>query len=109
MTPPPTGTFTNMQRSMFRDPGYKNWDLSVYKNWKLGERLKAQLRVEFFNVLNHPNFANPYGGANGYGLNDPSTPKGFGCGCATPDQAAQNPVLGAGGARDMQLGLKLLF
>ena len=27
----------------------------------------------------------------------------------TPDQAGSNPVLGSGGARDMQLGLKLIF
>jgi Carboxypeptidase regulatory-like domain len=109
MTPPPQGTLPTMTRNMFRDSGFKNWDLSVYKNWKFGERFKAQFRVEFFNVLNHPNFANPYGGANGYANNDPSAGFGMGCGCATPDQAAQNPVLGSGGARDLQLGLKLLF
>src|SRR6202521_404732 len=33
----------------------------------------------------------------------------FGCGCATPDTAASNPVLGSGGSRVMQLGLKLIF
>ena len=109
MVPPAPGTFPTMSRSMFRDSGYKNWDLSVYKNWKFQERLTAQFRVELFNVLNHPNFANPYGGANGYAQNDPSTGFGMGCGCATPDQAAQNPVLGSGGAREIQLGLKLLF
>lgn len=109
MTPPPTGSYPTMSRNLFRDSGYKNWDLSVYKNWRFGERVKAQFRVEFFNVLNHPNFANPYGGANGYANNDPSAGFGMGCGCATPDQAAQNPVLGSGGARDLQLGLKLLF
>jgi hypothetical protein len=27
----------------------------------------------------------------------------------TPDAAGSNPVLGSGGARDLQLGLKLLF
>ncbi len=109
MAPPANGTFPTMSRNMFRDSGYKDWDLSVYKDWKFKERYTAQFRAEFFNVLNHPNFANPYGGANGYANNDPSTGFGMGCGCATPDQAAQNPVLGSGGARDLQLGLKLLF
>jgi len=109
MTPPPQGTLPTMSRNMFRDSGFKNWDLSVYKNFRFGERVTAQFRAEFFNVLNHPNFANPYGGANGYANNDPSAGFGMGCGCTTPDQAAQNPVLGSGGARDMQLGLKLLF
>jgi hypothetical protein len=109
MAPPAPGTFPTMSRNMFRDSGYRNWDLSVSKNWKFKERLTAQFRAEFFNVLNHPNFANPYGAANTYDNNNPATGFGMGCGCATPDQAAQNPVLGSGGARAIQLGLKLIF
>jgi hypothetical protein len=80
----------------------------VAKNWHFGERLTAQFRAEFFNILNHPNFANPYGGQNGYGLNDPGAPN-FGCGCATPDIAAANPAVGSGGPRSVQLGLKFAF
>ena len=38
-----------------------------------------------------------------------SSPSTFGCGCDTPDQAGQNPVLGSGGARVIQLGLKIIF
>jgi hypothetical protein len=111
MIPPPLGQFGTMGRNIFRDGGFRNLDLSVSKNWKFRERLTAQFRAELFNILNHPNFANPYGGRNGFGLNDPSAPGpgGFGCGCATPDQAAGNPVLGSGSNRAIQLGLKLIF
>jgi len=110
MIPPALGTFGTMGRNLFRDSGFRNWDFSVAKNWKFKERFGAQFRAEFFNVLNHPNFANPFGGQNGFGMNDPSVlGPGFGCGCATPDVAASNPVLGSGGARAIQLGLKLLF
>ena len=108
MIPPPLGQFGNMGRNLFRDSGFRNFDFSVAKNWHFGERLRAQFRAEFFNILNHPNFANPYGGQNGFGLNDPSAP-GFGCGCATPDVAAANPVIGSGGSRAVQLGLKFAF
>ncbi|HZZ15852.1 MAG TPA: hypothetical protein VFE08_07815, partial [Candidatus Sulfotelmatobacter sp.] len=108
MLPPPLGQFGNMGRNTFRDSGFKNLDLSIAKNWHFGERFHAQFRAEFFNILNHPNFANPYGGQNGYGLNDPSV-QPFGCGCATPDVAAANPVIGSGGSRAVQLGLKLAF
>jgi len=108
MLPPALGTFGTMRRNSFNDSGFRNWDFSVGKNWKIGERLNAQFRAEFFNVLNHPNFANPYGGQNGLGLNDPSAPP-FGCGCVTPDVAAANPIIGSGGARAVQLGLKLTF
>jgi hypothetical protein len=108
MLPPAIGTFGTMSRNMFRDSGFRNWDLSVAKNWKLGERFTAQFRAEFFNVLNHPNFANPAGANVAYGFNDPSAGN-FGCGCATPDVAAANPVVGSGGARAIQFGLKILF
>jgi hypothetical protein len=112
LIPPAIGTFGTSGRNIWRDPGFRNWDLSVTKQWKFQERLTAQFRAEFFNVLNHPNFANPYGASNGFGIGaegDPSSTSNFGCGCATPDQAAGNPVLGSGGNRAVQLGLKLSF
>ena len=109
ITPPAYGSLGTMPRGIFRDGGFRNWDLSVVKDWKFKERLTTQFRAEFFNILNHPNFANPYGSFTTYYNNDPSGGLGFGCGCVTPDAAAGNFVLGAGGARDIQLGLKLIF
>jgi hypothetical protein len=109
LTPPAFGSLGTMGRNIFRDSGFRNWDFSLLKDWKFKERLNAQFRVEFFNILNHPNFANPYGAFTTYYNNDPSTGLGFGCGCITPDAAAGNFVLGSGGARDIQLGLKLIF
>jgi hypothetical protein len=40
---------------------------------------------------------------------DASISHSFGCGCGTPDIINGNPVLGSGGSREMQLGLKLTF
>ncbi|HEY6302336.1 MAG TPA: carboxypeptidase regulatory-like domain-containing protein [Terriglobales bacterium] len=108
MIPPALGQFGNMGRNSFPDLGFKDVDFSVAKNWHFTERLHAQFRAEFFNILNHPNLANPYGGQNGFGFNDPSV-RPFGCACATPDVAAANPVIGSGGSRAVQLGLKLIF
>ena len=108
MIPPALGSFGNMGRNMFPDTGFKNVDFSIAKNFHFGERMRAQFRAEFFNIFNHPNLANPYGGQNGFGINDPSV-QPFGCGCATPDVAAANPVIGSGGPRAMQFGLKFIF
>jgi hypothetical protein len=108
---PAIGTFGNSGRNIFRDQGFHNLDFSVSKSWKFGERLTTQFRAEMFNITNHPNFANPFGGATGQGVGataDPSVGP-FGCGCATPDVASANPVLGSGGARAIQFGLKFLF
>jgi hypothetical protein len=113
LIPNAVGKFGTMGRNIFRDTGFHNLDLSVTKAWKFKERLTAQFRVEGFNVLNHANFANPWGGISGYGpaglFSDPSAPGNFGCGCNTPDVASANPVLGSGSARAIQLGLKLTF
>lgn len=108
MMAPPLGQFGNMGRNMFQDTGFKNFDFSLAKNFHFGETMRLQFRAEFFNILNHPNFANPYGGQNGFGLNDPSV-QPFGCGCATPDVAAANPAVGSGGPRSIQIGAKFVF
>jgi hypothetical protein len=110
LIPPAYGTLGPVGRNIFRDSGFKNWDFSISKSFTFKERLRAQFRVEFFNILNHPDFANPYGGpSGGSGANDPSSGPGYGCGCVTMDEGGQNPVLGSGGPRNIQLGLKLLW
>ena len=108
MMAPPLGQLGNMSRNMFPDAGFKNFDFSLGKNFHFGETMRLQFRAEFFNIFNHPNFANPYGGQNGFGLNDPSV-RPFGCGCTTPDIAAANPAVGSGGPRSVQLGAKFVF
>jgi hypothetical protein len=106
LLPPPYGTFGTVGKNIFRDTPFRNWDVSVQKNWKFKERLTAQFRAEFFNVLNHPLFADV--GSGHLATNDPSQGN-VGLANATPDQGSGNPVLGSGSNRDIQLGLKLIF
>lgn len=105
LSQPEFGQFGNAGRNIFRGPGLKVWDLSLVKSWKATERFTVQLRAEFFNVLNHPNFANPAILFN----NDLSFLDSFGLVTATPDVAGANPVIGTGGPRNIQFGLKLRF
>jgi carboxypeptidase family protein len=107
LVPQAYGTLGTTGRNIFRDQGFKNLDMSVTKMFKFKERLSAEFKAELFNVLNHPNFANPYGGPGGAAA-DPSA-GGYGFTGVTPDVQASNSVLGSGGARAMQLGLKLIF
>jgi len=114
LMPPAFGSYGTMPRNPWRDQGFHTMDLSITKAFKLKERLTAQFRAECFNFLNHPNFVNPNAGPGGNGASlDPSsantTSTGFGFVRASPDQAGSNPVLGSGGARSIQLGLKLIF
>jgi hypothetical protein len=43
------------KRNAFRGPGFWNLDGGVYKNIRITESVKLQLRVEAFNVFNHAN------------------------------------------------------
>jgi outer membrane receptor for ferrienterochelin and colicin len=53
--------FGNIPRNSFRGPMYFDTDLSIYKAFKVKERLTFTLGANAYNVLNHPNFANPNG------------------------------------------------
>src|SRR6185503_7164391 len=56
---PAAGVLGNLGRNTLRMPVYRNLDFSVFKNQNLwGEKLKAQLRVEMFNILNNTNLQN---------------------------------------------------
>jgi len=56
----PAGTFGNTPRTIgLRGPGEKNWDLSIFKNFSLKERVNAQFRAEALNAFNSPYFYSP--------------------------------------------------
>jgi hypothetical protein len=57
-TPDITGTYGNSGRGIIRGPGSFNIDASLIKNTRIG-RFNTEFRVEAFNLLNHPQFANP--------------------------------------------------
>jgi Carboxypeptidase regulatory-like domain len=108
LIPPAYGSYGTTIPNMFRDKGFRNWDLSVTKTFIFKERFKAEVRVEGFNILNHPDFSNPSGGPGG-AIGDPSGGPPFGFSGLTPDTYSSNPQLGSGGSRAIQLGLKLSF
>jgi hypothetical protein len=82
-------TFGNLGRNALRGPGFKNFDLGVFKNFFITERVRLQYRAEAFNAFNHVNFSNP-GGSFG-------TPN-FGRSTGTQNNQ-----------RSIQMGLKLYF
>ncbi len=52
-------TIGNAGRNILRGPGIANVDLSIFKNFKLSERMSLQFRAEAFNAFNHTQFNNP--------------------------------------------------
>ncbi len=94
-TLPAAGTFGNLGRNTVYGPGFANVDVSLLKSTKIGETRNLEFRAEFFNIPNHPNFAQPSSTFN---------TSSFG-------QIFQTfgATLGLGTSRQIQLALKLNF
>ncbi|MGC2111811.1 MAG: TonB-dependent receptor [Candidatus Korobacteraceae bacterium] len=109
-----TRHFGDLGRNVLIGPPFKEFNFSVYKSTAISERVNLQLRAEFFNIFNHPNFANPElpnfiadPGVNGIGGNG----RGIGSYAltATGDVGIGNPFLGGGGPRGIQFAAKVVF
>jgi hypothetical protein len=53
---PAANTFGNAPRGVVRGPGSNVTDLGVFKNFKAGDAITLQYRLEMFNVFNHANY-----------------------------------------------------
>jgi hypothetical protein len=101
---PISGTFGNAGRDSLSGPGLADLDLSLIKNATIHEKLRAQFRIEYFNLLNHSNFTTP----NPVVFSTGPTP-------AKPTTApALSPTAGvltatATTSRQLQFALKFLF
>lgn len=96
---PPDGSFGTIGRNVLRGPGYADVDLSFFKNIPITERLRAQFRVEMFNIFNRVNLAPPSGYIGG----------GFGQSSDTIGDYSGAPGIGPGEPFNTQLALKLIF
>jgi hypothetical protein len=56
VTRPAPGTFGNLGHYSNYGPGIRNVDLSLFKDFRLTERYRLQLRSEWFNFANTPQF-----------------------------------------------------
>ena len=100
----------NSGRNILIGPGTSNLDFSIFKNVpikKISESFKVQFRAEFFNILNHANFAVPVTpnntdifDSNGVSLNPLLPPFNGKAGVLT---ATNTP------AREIQFALKLVW
>ncbi len=91
---PPIGQFGNAGRNLLVGPGLANFDLGVFKNNRIGERFNMQFRAQFYNLVNHTNFASP----------TLSFPASFGV-----VRATRAPRGDASSSRQIEFGLKFYF
>ena len=97
---PALGTYGTSARGAYRNPGFSDVDLSVFKDTKLTERFTLQLRAEMFNIFNHTNLA-PAG--------QPSTSDSGGTIGSTFGAYAGAPGIGVGEPFNTQLAAKIIF
>ena len=86
-------------------PGFGMWqaDLALQRKFAVTDKVALQFRSDFFNVLNHPNFANPDGNLDDgplFGRSSQLLNRGLG---------GLSPLYQVGGPRSIQLSLKLFF
>jgi Carboxypeptidase regulatory-like domain/TonB dependent receptor-like, beta-barrel len=112
---PAAGEMGNFPRNSLRSPYFiDQTDLALRRRFNLTERLKLDVRAEYFNIFNHPMFGAPGGGNQpntefgtlGFGKIDTTTNNALGAGGAG---GGQNPLYAVGGPRSAQFTLKLLF
>lgn len=98
---PALGTYGNLRRNQVIGPGFGDVDLSLLKNTNIyHERVKAQFRVEMFNVFNRVNLAQPVNIlASG----------AFGASTSTIGVSYGAPGIGSGEPYNTQLSMKILF
>lgn len=108
-----TRHFGNLGRNSLRAPSFKEFNFSVFKDTMLAEHVNLQLRAEFFNLFNHPNFSNPElpNFISDIGAPDSATGQhsGFYQLSTTGDVGIGNPFLGNGGPRGVQFAAKITF
>lgn len=96
----PTGTgkegFGTSRRTQFRRPPVWNLDMSLFKQFRVTERIQPELRVEAVNVFNHTNWGAPQTGFTASNFLQ-FTPANAESGTNTP------------GARRVQIGLRVTF
>jgi Carboxypeptidase regulatory-like domain/TonB dependent receptor-like, beta-barrel len=93
--------FGNSGIGILLGPGQLNFDLSLIKTTRVTEKSTLQIRAEFFNFLNHPQFANLDPGS-GTGGTVSQLPQPLVAGQGTVTSTSVNP-------RVIQLGAKFVF
>jgi outer membrane receptor protein involved in Fe transport len=96
-------SFPNQQRNTYRGPGFFDSDFSINKNFKLTERVAFGAGANFYNVFNHPNFAEPvqFFGASNFGQITSQT--------APPTGPFGSFLAGLPAGRIVQLQAKIVF
>lgn len=92
----PVNSLGNIARGTIFGPGFADFDLSAEKNTKLTERVVLKLRVDAFDILNHPNFGQPAGSVG--------SPTSFGTISSTRFATSDG-----GSSRQLQLSGKFVF
>ncbi len=101
-------------RNYFVGPNNWSFNLGLYKNFPISERVRLQLRGEFYNLFNHPNNyieANSLDVSGCTNFADPTASSGP-CNYVVPVKAGWRPENGGsvvGEKRDIQLALKIIF
>ena len=95
-------------RNAFDGPGMWQIDLALERQIRLSEQLSVQLRVDGFNLMNHPVFGNPDNLLTSATFGRPTSMLNQYLGAGGP-ASGLTPALQVGGPRALQVGVRLRF
>ena len=100
-------------RNALRSYAWNQVDLSLHKTFPIHEKIALQFRSDLFNILNHPAFGFAPGASSlnfaNAAFGKTTTMLNTGLGGAGAGQTGFSPIYQIGGARSIQVALKVLF
>jgi len=97
---PKDGELGNTGRNFLRGPGFANFDFSLFKDFKVAERVKLQYRAEIFNLFNHLQW---FGISTGISATNPDSA------VTAATRGTSGQLTSARDSRKIQMAMKLFF
>jgi hypothetical protein len=105
-TPVTTASFGNAGFDSLRGPGFTNLDLNVFRDFRINERLRTEVRAEAFNISNTPHFSNPSANVSNLQLNSDGSVKNLN---GYDTITSTNPLGRVIDPRYFRFGLRIMF
>jgi hypothetical protein len=97
---PVDGSFGNTGKGILRGPGLRNFNISLFKNFKVGERRSLQFRLETFNTFNTVQF---------YGVRTSVSAYNPGTAVTQASRGTSGQISSTRDPRNVQFSMKLYF
>ena len=101
------GAVATLGRDTYTSPYLNIWNMAILKNSKVTERVGLQIRLEAYDVFNHPDFT--LANTSVFPSTTEALNQGYASLAGVPSGTFLNAHIFNGGARQVQLGMKITY